>query len=134
MSAIENKQLMENICSELEKGNGQPFLESMADDFCWHITGTTKWSGTYKGKASVRRDLLGPLMSQFVERYTNVPVRLIAEDDFVVVECRGKATTKSGKSYNNTYCWVCRFGNGKLRELTEYLDTELVTAALEAPG
>jgi ketosteroid isomerase-like protein len=38
---------------------------------------------------------------------------------------------KLGMPYNNTYCWVCRFGDGKLRELTEYSDTELITAALK---
>lgn len=31
--------------------------------------------------------------------------------------------------YNNTYCWICRVADGKLRELTERLDTEPVTAA-----
>jgi hypothetical protein len=52
----------------------------------------------------------------------------------VVVECRGHVTTKSGKPYNNTYCYVCRFADGKLKELTDYLDTELVTASLGSRG
>jgi len=43
-----------------------------------------------------------------------------------VVECRGQVTTKSGKPYNNTYCYVCRLQDGKLKELTEYFDTQLV--------
>jgi ketosteroid isomerase-like protein len=50
-----------------------------------------------------------------------------------VVECRGKVTTKTGKPYNNTYCWVCRLVDGKLTELTEYLDTELVATTLLPP-
>jgi hypothetical protein len=45
------------------------------------------------------------------------------------MQARGKATTKSGKSYNNTYCQVFRIVNGKVQEVTEYLDTELVTSA-----
>lgn len=134
MSAAENKRVMQSICSALEVGNGQPFVENMADDFCWRIIGNTKWSGAYAGKHRVREDLLTPLMSQFSDRYTNSPTRIIAEDDFVVVECQGKATTKAGKAYNNTYCWVIRFEGGKLRELTDYLDTELVTEALGDPG
>jgi ketosteroid isomerase-like protein len=52
----------------------------------------------------------------------------------VVVECRGRVTTTSGSPYNNTNCWVCRIADGKLRELTEYLDTELVATALAPPG
>jgi ketosteroid isomerase-like protein len=37
--------------------------------------------------------------------------------------------TKRGVAYNNTYCWVYRFEQGKIVALTEYLDTELVTRA-----
>jgi uncharacterized protein len=130
MGAAENKQLMQNIFSELAKGNGKPFVESLADDFCWTITGSTRWSGTYRGKEVVITELLRPLFSQFADQYTNTAHRFIAEDDYVVVECQGRVTTKSGAPYNNTYCWVCRIAEGKLRELTEYMDTELVTAAL----
>jgi uncharacterized protein len=50
-----------------------------------------------------------------------------------VVECRGRVTTKAGKAYNNTYCNVFRLAGGKLKELTDYMDTELLTTALEAP-
>jgi uncharacterized protein len=130
MGAAENKQLMQNIFSELSKGNGKPFVESLADDICWTVTGSTKWSRTYRGKEAVLAELLRPLFAQFADQYTNTAHRFIAEDDYVVVECRGRVTTKSGTPYNNTYCWVCRVADGKLRELTEYLDTELVTAAL----
>ena len=130
MSATENKQLLQNICSELSKGNGKPFVESLADDFRWTIIGSTKWSRTYRGKQEVTAELLRPLFAQFADQYTNTAHRFIAEDDYVVVECRGRVTTKSGRPYNNTYCWVCRVADGKLQELTEYLDTELLTAAL----
>ena len=132
MSAAENKQLMQNIFSELAKGNGKPFVENLADDICWTIIGSTKWSRTYRGKEAVLAELLRPLFAQFADQYTNTAHRFIAEDDYVVVECRGRVTTKSGAPYNNTYCWVCRVAGGKLQELTEYMDTELVTAALGA--
>ena len=53
MGATENKQLMHQIFEELSKGNSEPFVASMADDFRWTVTGTTKWSRTYEGKQSV---------------------------------------------------------------------------------
>lgn len=129
-----NKQLMQHIFTELANGNGQPFRDSMADEFCWHMHGTTAWSGTYRGRESVDRDLLRPLLAQFADRYRNKAERFIAEGDHVVVECRGEVTTKAGKAYHNTYCWVCRLADGKLVELTEYMDTQLVATALEPPG
>jgi uncharacterized protein len=132
VSAAENKQLMQNIFTELSNGDGAPFVESLADDICWTIIGSTKFSGTYRGKQAVLNELLRPLFARFADQYTNTAHRFIAEDDYVVIECRGRVTTKSGAPYNNTYCWVCRVTDGKLQELTEYLDTELVTAALGA--
>lgn len=133
MTSAHNKQLMQGIFAELSKGNGKPFIDSLADEFCWTITGTTKWSRTYRGKQVVLNELFRPLFAQFAGRYTNAAQRFIAEDDYVVVECRGCVTTKTGKPYNNTYCYVCRLSEGKLQELTEYLDTELVTSALHEP-
>jgi ketosteroid isomerase-like protein len=108
-------------------------IDSLADDFCWTITGTTAWSGTYRGKEEVRAKLLRPLFEQFANRYTNALHRIVAEGDYVVIECRGKVTTKTGKPYHNTYCWVCRAADGKLTELTEYMDTELVATVLLPP-
>jgi len=133
MGAAENKLLMQSVFAELEKGNTVPFGEAMADDFSWTIIGTTKWSRTYSGKETVLRGLMAPLFAQFADTYTNTAERFIAEDDYVVVQCRGRVTTKSGAPYNNTYCYVCRLAGGKLKELTEYLDTELLSAVLAPP-
>jgi len=41
--------------------------------------------------------------------------------------------TKSGLPYNNNYCFVFRLSDNRLKEVTEYFDTELVTAALGQP-
>lgn len=133
MTPSENKQRMQAICGELEKGNGQPFVDAMADDFRWYMIGTTPWSGTYDGKNDVRTRLLQPLMAQFSGRYTNTASRFVAEDDLVVVECRGQVTTRGGDPYCNTYCWICRFDGGELKELTEYMDTQLVADVLGSP-
>jgi uncharacterized protein len=43
---------------------------------------------------------------------------------------RGRGTAKSGRSYNNTYCIVSRISDGKVREMTDYVDTESITSAL----
>jgi uncharacterized protein len=134
MNAAQNKQLMQTLFAELAKGNGRPFVDSLSEDFCWTITGTTPWSRTYEGKQAVLEDLLAPLFSRFASQYTNTAHNFIAEGDQVVVECRGKVMTKKGVPYNNTYCYVCRLANGKLIRLTEYLDTALVNAALDSPA
>ncbi|HUE83271.1 MAG TPA: nuclear transport factor 2 family protein [Pyrinomonadaceae bacterium] len=134
MGAIENKELLQHIFTELSKGNPQPFIDSMADDFRWVVTGNTKWSKTYEGKQAILTDLFGALRSKVGDSLKTVADRYIAEDDLVVVEARGSSTTKEGIPYNNTYCFIFRVTDGKLREVTEYMDTELVTAALGDPS
>jgi uncharacterized protein len=133
MSASENKQLLQTIFAELSNGNSRPFIENMAHDFRWTVTGNTKWSRTYEGKQSVLTELFGVLRTMIAGNVRTTAHRFIAEDDFVVVEAQGSNTTKAGKPYNNTYCFVFRVSEGKLQEVTEYLDTELVTAALGDP-
>ena len=128
-----NKRLMEDIFVEWAKGDVRPLVNAMADDFNWIIAGSSIWSGTWRGKQAVLRDLLKPLGDRFSDTYKNEAHRFIAEGEYVVVECRGKVTTKSGLPYHNTYCMVCRLVDGKLSELIEYMDTELAASALGSP-
>src|ERR1700739_251910 len=130
MGAPENKEVMRKIFEELSKGNSEPLVASMAEDFRWTVTGRTKWSRTYEGKQSVLVELFGPLHARINGRIRTPAHRFIAEGDYVVVEARGSNTTKSGVPYNNNYCFVFRLAGNRLKEVTEYFDTELVTAAL----
>jgi uncharacterized protein len=130
MGATENKELMQAIFTELAKGNSRPLVEAMADDFRWTVTGTTPWSKTYEGKQAVLNELFAPLRARIEGNLRTTAQRFIAEGEYVVVEARGNNTTKAGKPYNNSYCFVFRLAGGKLKEVTEYIDTELVTAAL----
>jgi len=125
------KQLLQTVFAGLAAGDSGAFVDSLADDFRWTVTGTTKWSGTYRGKEAVMGELMRPLFANFETRYTNTAQRFIAEGDWVAVECRGNVQTKRGQRYDNRYCWVCRVEEGKLKEVIEYMDTALVAAVLE---
>lgn len=124
---------MQHAFEHLAQGDGRPFADLMADDFRWIITGKTAWSRVYEGKVTVQEQLLRPLFAQFADRYRNTAQRFIAEGEWVVVQCRGSAETIRGQRYDNEYCCVCRFSGGKLSELTEYLDTQLVASVLDPP-
>jgi ketosteroid isomerase-like protein len=128
MSASENKELVRKMFTELGKGNAQAFMEAMADDIRFTIIGTTRFSGTFRGKQELAEKLLGPLGAALEGGLVITPENLIADGDFVAMQSRGKSLAKNGKRYDNTYCQVFRFAGGKVREVTEYLDTELVTS------
>jgi uncharacterized protein len=125
-----NKQLMTTIFDELSRGNSRPFVDCLADDVSWTVMGRTRWSRTYRGKPAVLGELLGPLGARLADRYRATAERVLADGDFVVVQARGQAVTKGGLPYNNEYCFIYRIEGGRIKEVTEYLDTELVTSAL----
>ena len=130
MGTAENKKLLQDIFSRLSQGNSSLFVESMDESFQWIVTGHTKWSKTYAGKQTVLRELMGALQTALGGRIRVTGTRFVADGDIVVVEAKGSNTTKAGKPYNNNYCFVFRLAEGKLQELTEYMDTQLVVEAL----
>jgi ketosteroid isomerase-like protein len=132
MSASQNKQLLQDIFAGLARSDARPFVDAMADDFRWTMIGSNKWARTYEGKAAVIGELFAALRRK-MDRITTVAHRFIADGDHVVVEARGANTTKDGRPYCNSYCFVFRVTGGKLAELTEYMDSELAAAVLGDP-
>jgi len=129
MSAARNKKIIEKMFAELSHGNAEGYLAGLADDVRFTIIGSTKYSGTYNGKQDVVERLFGRLNAELEGGIAVTPQNLVCQGDYVVMQAQGRATTKTGKPYDNTYCLVFRMGRGKVEEITEYLDTELVTAA-----
>ena len=128
-----NKQILRHVYAEISKGNVQPLLDSLADDVEWTIIGSTALSGTSRGKQEVIDKLLRPIRARLAEGpIVFQPERFIAEGEYVVMQAKGRATALSGKPYNNTYCIVCRIVDGKVKEMVDYIDTELITSALVA--
>jgi uncharacterized protein len=134
VDAAGNRELIRRVFDELAIGNGRPFMDALADDARWTVIGSSAWSRTYEGKRAIRDELMRPLFRQFADQYSARATRIVADDDVVVVEARGRVTTKTGKPYDQTYCYVLRLAEGHVRELTEYLDTELVNRVLETPS
>jgi ketosteroid isomerase-like protein len=55
---------------------------------------------------------------------------VIAQGNVVVVEAQGDNAQHDGRRYDNTCCWVCTFEGDQLREVIEYMDTDLVLRVL----
>jgi uncharacterized protein len=131
-----SKQLLEHVYREVSNGNPRPLLDSLAEDVRWTIIGSTELSGVYHGKREVTDNLLARLRARLATPVTFIFERFIADGEYVVMQARGQATAVTGQPYNNTYCIVARVVDGQIREMTDYVDTELITRALfgAAPG
>ena len=127
MGAAENKELIRKMG---EAKGLDAMLGMMADDIRWTLIGNTRFSGTFNGKKELLDKLIHPLVGQMESMGTGTTDNVIAEGDYVVVQTRGQGRkTKTGNSYNNTYCIVYKIADDKVKEVTEYCDTELITAA-----
>ena len=76
--------------------------------------------------------LLGPI-GALIDGHMHITLdNLIGEGDYVVAQGRGESKTLAGGTYNNTYCWVYKWSGDKVIGVTEYLDTEVLTASFPA--
>jgi len=127
MGVAENKE----VVRKLREAKGiDAMFATMAEDVRWTIMGTTKYSHTMNGKPEILDKLLKPITAELESMGTSIVDNIIAEGDFVVVQQHATGRqTKTGKPYNNQYCLVYKVIDGKIKEITEYLDTELVTSA-----
>ena len=129
MTAADNKSMMETIFASATAGDRALYVDSLADDVTMTVTGQYSWSQTFHGKQSVLRDLHGYVSSLLKHRRT-VPIRIIADDEWVAVEARGDMVTHAGERYDNHYCLTYRIENGKIREIREYNDSALCERVL----
>ena len=128
MSIEQNKQVVMDFFEAGNRGDMPRCMELMHDEVTWTNTGTTKFSGTYSGKANLGESLLGPLFGQLKAGIHTDVDNLIAEGDFVVAQNRGTAETHDGKAYNQTYCHIFTVREGVIVAVTEYMDTALLNA------
>lgn len=130
MSANENRQLIESIFAGTAAGERTLFVDHLADDVTMTVTGQNSWSQTFTGKASLLGDLYGYLRMLLVEPRRTIPLRFIADGDFVVVEAKGDMMTRQGVRYDNDYCLIYRLERGRIVEIREYLDSALCERVL----
>ena len=124
-----NKELVHAIYEESARGESKLFRELAAEELTWSKIGTTSWSKTYVGKQAVG-EMFKRLFALLAGPHLVNAQRIIAEGDLVVVEARGQSRTKAGKPYDNSYCMIYRFQDGKIKEVKEYCDTALIDAVL----
>ena len=126
MSSRENKRIIQDAFRAWASGDGMAFFSLLADTATWTVMGSCPISGTYVGRQRLVEAALTPQREKLAGPPTPTVLNLIAEGDTVVIQWVGKGTTKTGRPYNNSYCYVVQMDNGRIIRGTAYLDTELV--------
>jgi ketosteroid isomerase-like protein len=126
MSTVSNTQRLttasiRQIFQNLESGDGKGFFEHVAEDVDWIVEGTHPLAGHTFDK-----------LAKVLPKGTQLHVEhLLISDDWAVVELHSEATAKNGLKFDNRYCWLCRFADGRIVEVRAYLDSTLVARLFE---
>lgn len=121
-----NKKIVLRAYASLKEENVAGYLDSMADDVTLTYFGNHMFTGTYHGKADIIQNYVPALLNRLAGPIKITVTNAIAEGDQVFVEAEGDSRTRDGLDYNNLYGIVLRLKGGKITEIREYMDTELV--------
>lgn len=134
MSVAEHRAILDAFYAAGDVGDIETALGLMSDDVTWTNIGSTEFSGSYYGKEALIAGLFGPVFSRLAGGIRSTVDNVIVEGDHAAVQVRGSARTVDGLPYDNTYCHVFRFEDGKIVEVTEYFDTDLARRVLGSAG
>lgn len=124
---MDYKRRVHEAMHAMSQGRVGPLFEAMADDVTWRWMGVGQWSRTFEGKQIIVEKLFGGDAENLGPSSSVEVHRIHADGDVVVVEHSGRNTLPNGERYDNNYCWVFRFEDDMIREVREYMDTQLVT-------
>lgn len=129
MTTERNREILVRIFDALSRSDGLPFYEALSEDAVWIAPGTNSWAGTYRGKTAIRDELMRPLRAR-LGSIRSIADEIIVDGDLAAVQFHGDNMTVEGERYANRYALIVRFRDGKIIEMTEFMDTELVTRVL----
>ncbi len=130
-----NRELVRRFFAALNAGDTAALVDAYADDGEVWTSGHTLISGTFP-KEHIRASA-GRIFEAFPHGIEFMIHAMTAEGERVAVEAESRGVHASGRLYNNLYHFLFRFRDGKLVNLREYMDTELVTDVLcggQRPG
>jgi ketosteroid isomerase-like protein len=122
-----NKERVQRFMDAMADADLQPLFDAMDEDITWRWMGVGQWSRTFVGKQAVIRDLFGGAAETLSASFSDDVHGILSDGDHVVVEHTGRNETPDGRPYDNNYCWILEFDHGLIREVREYMDTQLVT-------
>jgi len=134
MSRQENIDLLTRYFSAMSANEWKAVEDMYHDDIVIHMAGCTPASGRLAGKATVTEGLVAKQVhaALIVERmhFAKRWKIMCADDERVVAIMEGGGPTHSGDNYDQTYCEIFRFRDGKVIEMHAFFDTALAERAL----
>lgn len=129
MSNIEaNKKFVTDFFEALNTGDVDRIVAAYTDDGQLKTMGNTLISGAY-GRDAIAA-AAGGIYDVFPEGLRFSITGIVADENKVAVEAESEGEHISGQTYANQYHFLFELRDGKIAQLKEYMDTELVTDVL----
>lgn len=119
------------VFAHLERHDSAGFLAHVADDVHWTVLGTHPLAGEYRSKQAFVSATFERLRRVLKGDSVMTVGQVLVDGDSAAVEMAGRATAANGDPYNNVFCWLCRFQDGKIVRVRAYLDSVLVQQVIE---
>lgn len=129
----ESRRVIEGFYEAVAAGDMETVVAIFADDVEVEVMGQSPISGRHVGRADFLAHAMGPVIDALDPETIELAATweiFAAEDDRVVARMTGRATSKAGKRYDNSYCQLFRVRDGRIAEMYEYLDTALLEDAI----
>lgn len=128
MDAGANKKIVRDFIEVIGRGDVDAIRNAYTEDGYCQTMGNTLISGKFS------RDQVamaaGRIFEAFPAGVQFEIVNMTAEEDRVAVEAISHGDHVSGAHYSNHYHFFFRLRDGRIAELREFMDTELVTDIL----
>ena len=124
----QNRQRAIRFIECLSAGDTEGFLAFYHPDATLWTSGRTLISGRYNLE-EISTSAVG-VLDAFPNGLKFTITATTAEGERVAVEAESRGDHSSGQHYHNRYHFLFRFKDGRIIELKEYMDTELVSDIL----
>ena len=128
-----NRRTVEIWYDALASGDSARMLGLQWEDVIYNIHGTTPVSGRFRGNDTLVREIFpkvfGRLQMDTFKFCTRCKI-MCADDQRVVAFMQADGHALNGVRYNQTYCHVFGFREGKIGEFWEFFDSVLAESAI----
>ena len=128
-----NRRTVESWYDALASGDSARMLGLQWEDVIYNIHGTTPVSGRFQGNDTLVREIFprvfGRLQMDTFKFCTKCKI-MCADDQRVVAFMQADGHALNGVRYNQTYCHVFGFRDGKIGEFWEFFDSVLAESAI----
>lgn len=119
-----NRHIVEAVFQRwTETGEGTGFFdEVLSPDVVWTIKGSGPSAGTFNGREMFVERAVRPFALRMSTPVRPISTRVWADGGHVIVNFDGEGVAIDGAPYGNSYVWILRMRDGKVVEVTAFLD------------